>query len=1170
MADRNHLRLAGQADPSGDDPFAELTKIMGFDPRSSNRPAPAVPFSAAAASIPADDRVSEADLSIDLEKELLGAFADEPHSVAVHAAPIPAASPLPAPAAAAPVEQAPAASSPAVVDVVAAEPETMLANDGSEGDSAMAAAQMDAAPVVAAAVEAESPQVQASADEASPFAFFDEDLARALEAAVPADAPAVEAVALVAEDEQRAPDLEAQSAAPIAYSSDDAEIDRLFEQLNQPIALEPIVAPKHEPELAGLPFDSDLDHELDLGIDSEFDRAEPVAPVVPVVAAQSAANQNFITSDDPTLEDELNALLGNTLSARAAAPLAPPVAPVAAETAPQSRIFDFARSQPATHDEEPPADVAAIAEDQPADDARAFVDEPVSEPDPMVVQHLAVAEQVEPEVMVEPAVEDDFEFDAENFDWDVSTIEDAPAAAAEMVRFDFADDVPQAEAVAQTFAEELVAEDVAEEVVADAEAIDLDFDEHAFDAAISRSLAAETHEDTAGLAAAAPTEHADMEYEGMPSANDPYAALAALSATLKPARSWSRETPVAPLREAVAAAAARYAPEPAQPAWSAYNDDEPVTPAADEDFAGRSPSRSDRFEDEPQHYAPTPITAAPLADSRRHDDSTPDIGTLDVPEQAVALADDLDLPDFVYEDESAPAPTYDDIDAEFSSLLNEMNAADAEASPYAGARYDDGEPDYRAAQPAAYAPSPAASAYAVAAAAQAPASIAELRPSIDALNAAAPARAAEVAATDAMLEREFADMEFAYDPDLDEEMALPAFQTQPKRSGMGRGMMIAAVVGGVAVLGGIGALALSFGNVTGSSEPVLVKADQSPVKVKPENPGGTTVPNQDNKVYESVAGSGATAEAPQEKLVTTTEEPVEMPEQSAVPPLGETDPDIAPTDSMAAIIDNSAPEDAGAALPKAEDRVEQTAADNAGVDNSVEVAAVAPRKVRTMIVKADGTLVAREDPAPAAPAVEPTETAAAAAVDPAPSVASPATGAVPATDDLGSILPPEDQPQPAPAAEAQQPAPAAAAPAETASAEPAPALAPVAKAQPQSSDTPARVPVAPARPSDQPVDIVGEVKADQVAALTTTAAAPGSWAMQIASQPTEAAAQSSYKDLARRYASVLNGQQATIVKAEIAGKGTFWRVRVPASSRNEAISLCESYKSAGGNCFVSK
>jgi cell division septation protein DedD len=102
------------------------------------------------------------------------------------------------------------------------------------------------------------------------------------------------------------------------------------------------------------------------------------------------------------------------------------------------------------------------------------------------------------------------------------------------------------------------------------------------------------------------------------------------------------------------------------------------------------------------------------------------------------------------------------------------------------------------------------------------------------------------------------------------------------------------------------------------------------------------------------------------------------------------------------------------------------------------------------------------------------------------------------------------------------------------------------------------------------VDIVGEVKPDQVASISPAAAAPGSWSMQIASQPNEESAQASYKALSSRYASVLDGHPANIVKAEIAGKGTFYRVRIPANSRNDAINLCESYKAAGGNCFVSK
>ena len=76
--------------------------------------------------------------------------------------------------------------------------------------------------------------------------------------------------------------------------------------------------------------------------------------------------------------------------------------------------------------------------------------------------------------------------------------------------------------------------------------------------------------------------------------------------------------------------------------------------------------------------------------------------------------------------------------------------------------------------------------------------------------------------------------------------------------------------------------------------------------------------------------------------------------------------------------------------------------------------------------------------------------------------------------------------------------------------------------------------------------------------------------MQIASQPSADSAKSTYQDLARRYGSVIGGRGVNIVKADIAGKGTFWRVRVPAQSRDDAIQLCTDYKSAGGNCFVSK
>ena len=107
---------------------------------------------------------------------------------------------------------------------------------------------------------------------------------------------------------------------------------------------------------------------------------------------------------------------------------------------------------------------------------------------------------------------------------------------------------------------------------------------------------------------------------------------------------------------------------------------------------------------------------------------------------------------------------------------------------------------------------------------------------------------------------------------------------------------------------------------------------------------------------------------------------------------------------------------------------------------------------------------------------------------------------------------------------------------------------------------PATGPAVEGRPAEQPVDVVGEVKPEaapkpvapeQVASANVepAAIAAGSWSVQIASQPSDDSAKSTYQDLARRYGGVIGGRGVNIVKAEIAGKGTFWRVRVPAGSR---------------------
>ncbi|TGV00728.1 hypothetical protein EN816_38265, partial [Mesorhizobium sp. M8A.F.Ca.ET.173.01.1.1] len=62
---------------------------------------------------------------------------------------------------------------------------------------------------------------------------------------------------------------------------------------------------------------------------------------------------------------------------------------------------------------------------------------------------------------------------------------------------------------------------------------------------------------------------------------------------------------------------------------------------------------------------------------------------------------------------------------------------------------------------------------------------------------------------------DFAVDELDYDPELDQEMAVPGLAEREAARPRGRGVLIAAVVGAVALAGGLGAFALSFGGKGG-------------------------------------------------------------------------------------------------------------------------------------------------------------------------------------------------------------------------------------------------------------------------------------------------------------------------------------------------------------------
>ncbi len=63
--------------------------------------------------------------------------------------------------------------------------------------------------------------------------------------------------------------------------------------------------------------------------------------------------------------------------------------------------------------------------------------------------------------------------------------------------------------------------------------------------------------------------------------------------------------------------------------------------------------------------------------------------------------------------------------------------------------------------------------------------------------------------------------------------------------------------------------------------PPLIRADHSPTKVRPKDPGGLEVPHQDKLVYETLAGDEA-EEGP-ERLLPPPEEPLPRPEPAAAP-----------------------------------------------------------------------------------------------------------------------------------------------------------------------------------------------------------------------------------------------------------------------------------------------
>jgi hypothetical protein len=397
---------------------------------------------------------------------------------------------------------------------------------------------------------------------------------------------------------------------------------------------------------------------------------------------------------------------------------------------------------------------------------------------------------------------------------------------------------------------------------------------------------------------------------------------------------------------------------------------------------------------------------------------------------------------------------------------------------------------------------------------------------------------------------------------------------RPRRN---RGLLIAGAVIAIAIIGGVAFVLFNPGSGTSTATPPTITADSGPTKVTPDDTAAATDTDSANKlIYDRInAGDNTStaAAAPDASTTTTPAADGANPNSRVIIPGG---PGIdAPQTDDALRLDEQ-PD--AVSPPTASDAIDAAANDTPNSSGDLE--AIGPRKVRTVVVKPDGTIVSSNaTDAPAANGDVPTPPATDTAAAPAPTdtatVTPPAdatsTAPAPVIDDTVAISGSQAKELPittTPDATTTPPATTAEAPTAVTpppAAAPEPPKAVVVQPAPAPAPAPTRpTKVATASTGDQPMDLSS---APPAAAASTAA---GGVLVQISSQKSEEAARTTYRDLQTRYPSILGTFDPNIQRADIPDRGTFYRVRVGPFSASDAQRLCDDLKSAGGDCVLAR
>ena len=318
-------------------------------------------------------------------------------------------------------------------------------------------------------------------------------------------------------------------------------------------------------------------------------------------------------------------------------------------------------------------------------------------------------------------------------------------------------------------------------------------------------------------------------------------------------------------------------------------------------------------------------------------------------------------------------------------------------------------------------------------------------------------------------------------------------QDPPPRAASGSRKVVIGMVSLLALgVAGIGAT-LALRSHSGSGDVKTIQADADPAKVKPDTVDAASNPSTSQTLFDRKDNVSVA------KVVTHVEQPADL---------------AAATKPPRVISANGA---AGVAVPSAP----------SGAASGADGMFPPPKKVKTVSVRADGTVINGPDAQPQlARALPPASVTAAAAA----ATHKPAAAKTPTTK-------PTDHTTTTSTTESALKGPAKPKPVKVAS----------------TGATPA----------------AGTTAAGTAATAPAAAGAAGAWAVQLAGSPVESEARDAATKLSAKYAGALKGRHATFVQAKV-GEKTVYRVRVGHLAKDAATEICTAIKGQGGSCFVTQ